>query len=377
MEESQNGGPRRQRRETAYQTWKQGEGIPEHQGSYVQDLHTAEVASWPRMGQRGAFVSLSDQVRADCYLLEIAAGGETTVQHHLFEASLYVLHGRGATSFWQTPGGPKQTVEWERGSVFSPPLNCYYQHFNLDGQQPARIFALTNAPVLINLFRNPDFVFGDGYVFADRYGQQEDYFSDPGKRLGWRQYRTNFIPDIRAFKLDDYSQRGAGGTNMHFALANNSMGGFVSEFPPATYKMAHRHGHGPHVTLLDGQGYSLFWYPGEEPRRVDWKDGTIMVPQSMEFHQHFNTGATNARYLVFSGGGGGENVREGDRELIATAISVREGGDQIPYEYEDPGIYELFAEECANNGATAKLPRPQYAGAPVPEGPRLASPTPR
>jgi len=227
--------------------------------------------------------------------------------------------------------------------------------------------------VLINLFRNPDFVFNDGYVFTDRYSQQDDFFSNPGEHLGWRQFRTNFIPDIRAFKLDDYKQRGAGGTNMHFSLTNNSMGGFVSEFPPATYKLAHRHGHGPHVTLLDGQGYSLFWYPGEEPRKVDWKDGTILVPKAMEFHQHFNTGSTNARYLVFSGGGGAENLPEGGRELTATAISVREGGDQIPYELEDPGTYELFVQECARHGATPKLDRPSYADAPAPESPRISS----
>ena len=93
----------------------------------------------------------------------------------------------------------------------------------------------------------------------------------------------------------------------------------------------------------------------------------------MEFHQHFNTGATNARYLVFSGGGGGESVRTGGRELTATAISVREGGDQIPYEYEDPGVYELFARECAAQSATPRLERPRYADAPAPESPRLTA----
>jgi hypothetical protein len=146
----------------------------------------------------------------------------------------------------------------------------------------------------------------------------------------------------------------------------------VSEFPPATYKLAHRHGHGPHVTLLDGQGYSLFWYPGQEPRKVDWKDGTLLVPKAMEFHQHFNTGSTNARYLVF-GAGGGDNPPSGGRELTATAISVREGGDQIPYELEDPGTYELFVQECAHHGASPKLDRPRYADVPAPEAPRISS----
>src|SRR6266516_4586679 len=53
------GGP------TAYAKWKQAEGIPVHSGSYVDDLHTGEVAPWERFGQRGAFISLGDQTRGD------------------------------------------------------------------------------------------------------------------------------------------------------------------------------------------------------------------------------------------------------------------------------------------------------------------------
>ena len=40
--------------------------------------------------------------------------------HHLFECVVYALDGRGATSFWQE-GKPKQTLEWQKGSIFSPP----------------------------------------------------------------------------------------------------------------------------------------------------------------------------------------------------------------------------------------------------------------
>src|SRR5437867_3159393 len=217
-----------QRRQSPYQAWQQSEGIPINHGSYIMDLHEVPVAPWARFGQRGAFANLGAQEKLDTYVLEIAPGGETKVARHCFEVSIYVLSGRGATTIW-LPGKEKQTVEWQRGSIFSPPLNTFYQHFNLEGQTPARLFAMTTAPRMINLFRTPDFVFNAQYVFSDRYNAQDNYFTDPGEHLGWRQYRTNFIPDIRAFKLDDYSQRGAGGNNMHFTLANNSVGGHVSE----------------------------------------------------------------------------------------------------------------------------------------------------
>src|SRR5713226_5640214 len=134
----ETGARRGGRRETPYRIWQKGEGIASHGGSYVADLYHLDVAPWPRVGQKGAFVNLAEQEEDDAWVIEVAPGGQTDVLHHIFEATILILDGRGATSFWQK-GQAKQTVEWQRGSVFSPPLNCYYQHFNLDGQKPARL----------------------------------------------------------------------------------------------------------------------------------------------------------------------------------------------------------------------------------------------
>src|SRR5437867_3401281 len=123
MAEMQNGrGDRRGRGPTPYQAWQEAEGIPVYGGSFLNDLYSLELAPWPRLGQRGAFANLADQEEDDGHVVQISPGGQTTVQHHLYESVVYVLTGRGATTFWQE-GGRKQTVEWERGSVFAPPLN--------------------------------------------------------------------------------------------------------------------------------------------------------------------------------------------------------------------------------------------------------------
>ena len=352
--------PQRRTAESPYELWQRGEGVPINTGSYVADLYTLDVRPWARTGQKGAFVNLADQEVDDAYVLEIAAGGKTDVLHHLFEATLYVLEGRGATTVWQE-GSAKQTVEWQRGSLFSPPLNCYYQHFNLDGRQSARMFAVTNAPMVINIVRSPDFVFNDRYVFADRYGGQEDYFTDPGKRIREREWKTNFVPDVRVFTLVDNPRRGVGNARMGFLLSDNQMAAHMSQFPPGTYKQAHWHGVGAHVIILSGQGYSLLWFEGEERRKVDWKDGSVLSPRLREYHQHFNTGPAPARYLA---------MRLGDLDTRRGEWGGPEGESDdpgsfyagIPYAQEDPAIYDLYVQECAKNGAAVIMPRATQAG---------------
>jgi predicted metal-dependent enzyme (double-stranded beta helix superfamily) len=347
--EEEGGGRRGQRAESTYSRWQKDEGIPIYRGSYIESLYTAELKPWVRVGQMGAFVNLAEQEQDDGYILEIASGGQTEPMKHLFEAGIFVVTGRGATTFWQE-GGKKQTVEWQRGSVFSPPLNCYYQHFNLDGQQPARIYVVTNAPMIINLFRSADFVFNADYKFTDRYGGEDNYFSDSGKSIHEQLWKTNFVPDIRTFTLRDNPHRGVGNVRMGFLLANNQMAAHCSDFPPGGYKAGHHHGVGAHVIILNGTGYSLLWFEGEKQRRkVEWQDGTVLSPKDREFHQHFNTGPTRARYLAF---------RLGDLDTQRTGDDRRPF--QIDYEDEDPSIYEEYAAECAKHGAKVEIPKPNY-----------------
>lgn len=360
MTEQQSTNGRSRRGESPYRLWQQQEGLPRISGSVVPDLHTVEVKPWPRLGQSGAFVNLADQELDDGWVIEIAPGGSTEPIHHAFEMGVFVVDGRGATTLWQT-GRPKQTVEWRTGSVFAPPLNCCYQHFNLDGQRPARLFAVTNAPTVINLYRNPEFAFENPFVFADRYDGEADYFVDHGYREANGPWKTNFVPDLRTFRMEDYKaedERGTGSISMSFALSNNSMAASNTLFPVGSYKKAHRHGVGAHLIILDGTGYSLLWYEGEEPRKIEWKDGTVISPRYMEYHQHFNTGPKPAMYFKFRLSGLDPSYGEWLRLTESGDAETERQG--IPYEREDPWIYQQFAQECARSGVEVTLPRPVY-----------------
>ena len=251
-------------------------------------------------------------------------------------------------TFWQTEGGPKQTVEWQRGSLVSPPLNCFYQHYNLDGSKPARLYAATTAPTAINFLRDTEFVFNTPYVFNSRYAGEENFFSDPGEHLARTEWRTNFIADLRTFELDPYPERGGGGVNMHFEIANNASRAHISQFQPGTYKKGHRHAAGAHVIVLDGVGYSLLWKEGEEKekQKIDWKDGAVVSPGHGEFHQHFNTGPEPAKYVRqcrrrARGCRAPDRVRRrGSRDSVAVRTGVREARRRGQDEADGAGVGE-------------------------------------
>jgi len=80
------------------------------------------------------------------HVAEIPGRGKTKFQRHTYEETIYVLAGRGATTLWYD-GMKKHTFEWQEGSLFALPLNCWYQRFNGQADQPIRYVGVTKLPV--------------------------------------------------------------------------------------------------------------------------------------------------------------------------------------------------------------------------------------
>lgn len=100
--------------------------------------------------------------------------------------------------------------------------------------------------------------------------------------------------------------------------------------------------------------YELFLEKEGLPiNRYDWQEGSIVVPPELWFHQHFNASAIPARYLA---------LRWGSRKNpflteFKTDESVKEGGDQIEYEDEDPQVRTMFEEAVREAGMESKMAR--------------------
>jgi hypothetical protein len=342
---------------TPYQKWVESHGIPIIRDFYIEDLRKVELAPWPWKGARGCFLNLIGTGSAnDSYLCEIAPGGSVKPQRLLFEEMVFVVSGHGSTSVWND-AKKKVTFEWQEGSLFSPPMNTWRQHFNGSGSEPARLLVVTSAPPLINWFRDMDFIENNSHAFASRFDGEADSFSGKGESYQVKSVKvwdTNFVPNVRTIPLQVRTNRGAGGSFLHIELSENAMTAHISEFPVGTYKKAHRHGPGAHVVIIGGQGYSLMWPEGEPIKRFDWHDGSIIVPPENWFHQHFNTGPEPARYLALRWGSR-KHPRPWSDKSYGTDESIKSGGDQIEYPDEDPQIRRMFEQELAQRGIACRM----------------------
>ncbi len=338
-------------KDSPYVRWVRDEGLEIISAHYIRNLHTVELKPWDRRGGRGVYINHeASRTSNDCYVCEIPPGGQLAPHRQLFEEMIYVLDGRGSTTVWND-AGHKLSFEWGKGSLFAIPLNASHQHFNGSGTEPARFVSVTNGPAVINLYEDLSFVFNTPYDFKSRFSGEPEYFANKGEQKGLL-LETNFVADAINLPLISAKERGAGGGHIRFNMAKGSMNSHISQFPPATYKKGHAHGPGAHVIIMSGEGYSLMWPEGEEPRRYEWEVGSMVVPPNMWFHQHFNTGAEPARYLAFKH----EVVSIRNAQGVPKAwISRRLGGDQIDYADEQPVVRQLFADALAKGGLTPRM----------------------
>ena len=102
-----------------YMDWAKAQGVPIVDGYYVEDMATLELAPWARKGGRGAILNLDRTNEKDAHIVELAPGGTSEPEHHLFEK-----------------------IDWQPGTLAVVPYDeCLHQHFN-SGPTPARYIAI-------------------------------------------------------------------------------------------------------------------------------------------------------------------------------------------------------------------------------------------
>lgn len=197
---------------TPYHQWMAQEGLPVVVGHGVEDVRELPLSPWRRTGGKGSFIHLYGmEGSSGMYVGEIPPGGALHPERHMYEEVIVILEGNGATEVWQE-GGKKHIFEWSRWSLFAPPLNSWHRLVN-GGREPVKFFAVTTAPIVMDLYRNDEFIFNSPFVFHERFAGEEGYFSGPGKRYEIRNvatWDTNFIADVSSAAIDTCEEKGVG-----------------------------------------------------------------------------------------------------------------------------------------------------------------------
>ncbi|MGH7871585.1 MAG: cupin domain-containing protein [Candidatus Binatia bacterium] len=361
----------RPRSRTYYERWMEQEGVPIIEGFGVTDVRKIPLKKWQRLGCEGAYLQFRGlEGITGVYVGKLAPGTSLEPERHLYEKVIYILQGEGVAEIQQRDRVP-QSIAWQTGSLFSPPLNVLHRLINY-ANEPALFLAITTAPMVLDHYHNERFVFNSDFSFNERYDGEVDYFAPRNDRYlasNNRQWiwETNFIPDARNAQLDAQEQKGAGVNITQFEISNNTLIGHLAEWPVGRYHKAHYHGGGAVLVILRSEGYSLMWpndlgtkpYDsghGDRVVRVDWVPGSVFSPPTNWFHQHFNTGLEPALQLALRCGS--QKFPLGIRVAAIRAgvyTSVKEGGTLIEYDDEDLEIRRTYHAELERKGVVPDM----------------------
>jgi oxalate decarboxylase/phosphoglucose isomerase-like protein (cupin superfamily) len=363
-------------KQTAYHQWVKSEGLPMIEALALEDVRTAQLHPWRRTGGKGAFIHLYGMEGVTgMYVGEIPSGGALEPEKHLYEEVIFVFEGNGATEVWQE-GQKKQMFEWGKWSLFAPPLNAWHRLIN-GGREPVKFLAVTDAPMIMDLYRNDRFVFDCPFTFGERYAGEDTYFNVGSKRYKKgiaNVWETNFISDIGSADLEMEEEKGAGVLITCFEISGNSLIGHISQWPAGRYHKAHYHGPGAMLIGLQSKGYVLLWpkefglrpyQEGHEDKVIEqrWGEGAIYCPPGGWFHQHFNTGNRSARHLAIRFGsrvnptGFFSAAKRYDDGVV---VPIKQGGTMIDYEDEDPEIRRRFETILRKEGVAFTMPPVTY-----------------
>jgi quercetin dioxygenase-like cupin family protein len=376
------------RTKSPYERFMEEEGVPIVRGFGVRDTRELELGPWKRLGGRGCFLHLDglEGVKG-LFVVEVPSRGELNPEKHMYDEFFLVIEGRGTAEVWRDGQAKPHVFEWQPGSLFALPINCWHRLINA-ASSPALLLAATNAPPIFNIFQTYNFVFECDHQFRERFDGTEDFFK-PKMDLeaeavrGRAAIRSNVFTDIVNCELPLDNQRAPGYRRIqpHFSgfMTHATSGGFVAQYPEGRYSKAHYHQSGAVLVCLRGAGYTFNW--PKEYGTQPWADGhadmvrqTEYVPGGLVaaapgggnwFHQHFSGGAEPLRVINYWGGPtarwGGESEGGGDEIKSGNIFGIKEGGRSILYKDEDPFIRTYFAERLGQVGVPVNMPDELYA----------------
>lgn len=365
-----------------YDRFMEADGIPIHRGIGVSRVQDLPLGDWPRMGGRGSYIQLhGTEGKWGCYVVEVPGASALEPEKHLWEEIFLVVEGRGSTEVWAEAGGARHVFEWQRGSLFSIPVNCWHRIVNATSS-PTLLLAGTTAPNLMNLIGDPDFLYNCPYRFTSRFAGSGDFYEpnediEPDPIRGLAMRRTNLVPDVMNCDLPLDNRRSPGYRRVEPFMTGNKFYLWIGQHETGRYSTAHAHTSAAVLVCVKGKGYTLTWPErcgvnpwrdgfADQVRRVDYEPvGLVSAAPGGDrwYHQHFNVSSEPFRLSAWFGPNHPSLVTglpPGAKQTDYTAMDVTEGGTSIPYWMEDPYVREEFERCLGANGGSSRMEPSRY-----------------
>ena len=367
-----------------YDRFMEAEGVPVYRGIGVRRMQDLPLVPWKRLGGRGSYIQLyGNEGLWGMYVVEVPGTGALNVERHLYEKVVLVIEGRGSTEVWQEGQNKPHVFEWQKGSLFTIPLNTFHRLVNA-ASAPALLLCGTTAPNVMNVIDNTDFIFNCPFNFTDRFSGQDNFFKpnddiEPDPIRGLAMRRTNLIPDAVNSELPLDNRRSPGYRRVEPQMAHNRFYLWIAQHETGRYSKAHKHASAAVLICLKGKGYTYTWPEalgttpwkdghGDKVLRQDYEPGGMVSAAPMSgdwFHQHFGTGKEGLRVTAWHGPNNQrarKPGRPGEKIMDYGAIDLKKGGSAIPYHEEDPAIRKEFAEALKAEGVTGRMDPKWYEG---------------
>jgi uncharacterized RmlC-like cupin family protein len=115
--------------------------------TFVSDVgQFDDLQVWPERGGggRSVFFPFPD-ISMYSHVSEFQAGKYKKGHRHLSGANILILSGEGYSLLWHDNEEERIRIDWQQGSVFTPPTMWYHQHFNTS-DEPAR-YVVFHGPI--------------------------------------------------------------------------------------------------------------------------------------------------------------------------------------------------------------------------------------
>jgi mannose-6-phosphate isomerase-like protein (cupin superfamily) len=271
----------------------ESEGVPVYRDIGVSKVQNLPLEPWPRLGGRGSYIQLyGTEGKWGAYVVEVPGAGALNAEKHMYEEIYLVVEGRGSTEVWLEGDTKRHVFEWQKGSLFSIPVNAMHRIVNASSA-PALLLGGTTAPNLMNLINNTDVIFNCPYEFRDRFSGADDFYKykddiepDPVRGLAMR--RTNFIPDIVNCDLPLDNRRSPGWRRVEPFMTGNTF------YRPARERPLFQ-GPRPHLgrgaDLRQGQGLHLYVAGATRRHAVERRQGRSGQARRLRAGRHGIGGA--------------------------------------------------------------------------------------